>query len=181
MAGGPDRAALGYSRMDSSLSPRLDRGGGCCHRGRRGMAARTCRRRLKMKRLRRSRMGPNQTDWVGDLCGGLGFGPTTGCGSCSAESGRAGSGVLKPGGPRRITNGGRYDAVRVARAQQLGSGQTCAPARVIAERATGREVFKVAATTVLGAPRCPVRECPGRHPNTPATPLPHPAAQTQQT
>ena len=33
-----------------------------------------------------------QTDWMGDLSGGLGFDPAAGCGRCSAASGRAGSG-----------------------------------------------------------------------------------------
>ena len=33
-----------------------------------------------------------QTDWMGDLSGGLGFDPAAGCGRCSAAAGRAGSG-----------------------------------------------------------------------------------------
>ena len=33
-----------------------------------------------------------QTDWMGDLSGGLGFDPAAGCGRCSAAAGRSGSG-----------------------------------------------------------------------------------------
>ncbi len=33
-----------------------------------------------------------QTDWMGDLCGGLGSDSATGCGRCSAAPGRAGLG-----------------------------------------------------------------------------------------
>ena len=33
-----------------------------------------------------------QTDWVGDLCGGLGSDSAAGCGRCAAAAGRAGSG-----------------------------------------------------------------------------------------
>jgi hypothetical protein len=33
-----------------------------------------------------------QTDWMGDLSGGLGFDPAAGCGRCSAATGRTGSG-----------------------------------------------------------------------------------------
>lgn len=42
--------------------------------------------------------GATQTDWMGDLCGGLGFDSAAGRGRCSAASGRAGSGCRQVDG-----------------------------------------------------------------------------------
>ena len=73
-----------------------------------------------------------QTDWMGDLSGGLGFDPAAGCGRCSAAAGRTGSGD-RQGHGRAGARLGPATEVRAA-----GRADCVHPVRVVGE-ATARE------------------------------------------